>query len=66
MLSKQLWENIKARKDESMTERLSYMEGGWVQIEMTKLCSCIARLIGNEFKRIITISAVVTGHLVNE
>ena len=30
MLSQQLWENIKQRKDESMTERLSYMEGGWV------------------------------------
>ena len=30
ILSKSLWENIKARKDEAMLERLSYMEGGWV------------------------------------
>lgn len=66
MLSKALWENIKERKDEAMNERLSYMEGGWVQIEMYKLCSSIASLIGIEFKRLITISAVVTGHAINE
>ena len=66
MLSKQLWENIKARKDESLKERLSYMEGGWVQVEMVKLCSAIARLVGNEYRRFMTISAVVTGHAVNE
>ena len=66
MLSKQLWENIKARKDESLQERLSYMEGGWVQVEMVKLCSSIARLVGNEYRRFMTISAVATGHAVNE
>ena len=42
------------------------MEGGWVQLEMIKLCSQIARLIENEFRRFTTISAVVTGHLINE
>ena len=66
ILSKVLWENIRERKDEAMQERLSYMEGGWVQIEMVKLCSSIARLIENEFRRFSTISAVVTGHLINE
>ena len=49
-----------------MQERLSYMEGGWVQIEMIKLCSSVSSLIGNEFKRFSTISAVVTGHIINE
>ena len=49
-----------------MEERLSYMEGGWVQIENMKLCSSIASLIGIEFKRFTTISAVVTGHMINE
>mmetsp|Transcript_20214 Transcript_20214/g.27319 ORF Transcript_20214/g.27319 Transcript_20214/m.27319 type:complete len:186 (-) Transcript_20214:1182-1739(-) len=66
ILSKQLWENIKARKDESLQERLSYMEGGWVQIEMVKLCSFVARLVGNEYRRFMTISAVATGHIINE
>ena len=66
ILSQQLWEDIKARKDESMLERLSYMEGGWVQIEMVKLCTSVAKLIEVEFKRFSTISAVVTGHLINE
>ena len=42
------------------------MEGGWVQIEMTKRCNSIASLIGIEFKRFSTISAVVTGHAINE
>lgn len=42
------------------------MEGGWVQIEMVKLCTSIAKLIENEFRRFSTISAVVTGHLINE
>jgi len=42
------------------------MEGGWVQIEMVKLCSYVARLVGNEYKRFMTISAVVTGHQINE
>lgn len=42
------------------------MEGGWVQIEMVKLCSYVARLVGNEYKRFMAISAVVTGHAVNE
>ena len=42
------------------------MEGGWVQVEMVKLCSSIARLVGNEYRRFMTISAVVTGHLINE
>jgi len=54
------------RKDESMQERLSYMEGGWVQLEMVKLCTSVAKLIEVEFKRFSTISAVVTGHLINE
>ena len=66
ILSKNLWENIKERKNEAMNERLSYMEGGWVQLEMVKLCSSISKLIENEFKRLMTISAVVTGHHVNE
>ena len=30
ILSQQLWEQIKARKDESMNERKNQMEGGWV------------------------------------
>jgi hypothetical protein len=42
------------------------MEGGWVQIEMIKLCGYTAVLIENEFRRFSTISAVVTGHLINE
>ena len=49
-----------------MDERLSYMEGGWVQIEKIKLCSSVSSLIGIEFKRFSTISAVVTGHMINE
>lgn len=49
-----------------MQERLSYMEGGWVQLEMVKLCSSIAKLIEIEFKRFQTISAIITGHLINE
>lgn len=65
-LSQQLWENIKARKDEAMRERLSYMEGGWVQVEMIKLAGAVARLIENEFNRFTAISAVVTGHVINE
>ena len=51
ILSKNLWENLKERKDQNMQERLSYMEGGWVQLEMVKLCGSIAKLIENEFKR---------------
>ena len=35
-------------------------------MEMIKLCSSIAKLIGNEFRRFSTISAVVTGHVINE
>lgn len=66
ILSQLLWDNIRERKDEAMKERLSYMEGGWVQIEMVKLCSSISSLIGSEFKRFSTISAVVTGHVINE
>ena len=61
-----LWENIKERKDEAMQERLSYMEGGWVQIEMAKLCSYVGKLIENEYVRFTTISAVVTGVLIND
>ena len=38
------------------------MQGGWVQIEMVKLCGSIAKLIENEFKRFQVVSAVVTGH----
>ena len=49
-----------------MQERLSYMEGGWVQLEMIKLCTSIAKLIEQEFRRFSTISAVVTGHVINE
>ena len=49
-----------------MQERQSYMEGGWVQLEMIKLCSQVARIIENEFRRFSTISAVVTGHQINE
>ena len=33
---------------------------------MVKLCSSTAKLIENEFRRFSTISAVVTGHLINE
>ena len=66
ILSKSLWENIKERKDAAMQERLSYMEGGWVQLEKIKLCSSIAKLIENEFRRFSTISAIVTGHVINE
>ena len=33
---------------------------------MIKLCSSIAKLIENEFRRFSTISAGVTGHVVNE
>ena len=33
---------------------------------MIKLCTSVACLIGNEFKRFSTISAVVTGHIINE
>ena len=33
---------------------------------MVKLCGSIAKLIENEFRRILTISAVVTGQLTNE
>jgi hypothetical protein len=42
------------------------MEGGWVQLEMVKLCSSIAKLIEIEFRRFSTISAIVTSHLINE
>ena len=42
------------------------MQGGWVQVEMVKLCTSVAKLIGNEFKRFSIISAVVTGHHINE
>lgn len=49
-----------------MKERLSMMEGGWVQVEMVKLCSSTAKLIENEFRRFSTISAIATGHLINE
>ena len=49
-----------------MQERLSYMQGGWVQIEMVKLCRSVSTLIGMEFRRFSTISAVVTGHVINE
>lgn len=49
-----------------MQERLSYMEGGWVQLEMIKLCTSIAKLIEQEFRRFSAISAVVTGHVINE
>ena len=66
MLSKSLWENIKARKNEAMDARLVQMQGGWVQVEMVKLCNSISKLIGNEFKRFSIISAVVTGHHINE
>ena len=51
ILSQQLWEQIKARKDESMNERKNQMEGGWVQIEMANLCSYVGKLIENEFVR---------------
>ena len=33
---------------------------------MVKLCSSIAKLIENEFRRFSTISALVTGHMINE
>ena len=33
---------------------------------MIKLCNSISSLIGIEFKRFSTISAVVTGHMINE
>ena len=66
IMNKQLWESIKTRKDESMQERLSYMECGWVQLEMVKLCSSIAKLSEIEFRRFSTISALVTSHLINE
>ena len=66
ILSQQLWELIKARKDESMKERQNYMEGGWVQIEMANLCSYVAKLIENEYTRFTTISAVVTSVSINE
>jgi len=33
---------------------------------MVKLCSFVARLVGNEYRRFVAISAVVTGHMVNE
>ena len=66
ILSQQLWEQIKARKDESMAERASYMEGGWVQAEMANLCSYVAKLIEVEYARFTTISAVVTGVAINE
>jgi hypothetical protein len=42
------------------------MEGGWVFVETSNLISYIARLIENEWLRFTTISAVVTGYVLNE
>ena len=33
---------------------------------MIKVCGSVANLIGNEFRRFMTISAIVTSHLVND
>lgn len=66
ILSQQLWEQIKVRKDESFNERKNQMEGGWVQIEMANVCSYIGKLIENEYARLATISAIVTGVFINE
>ena len=49
-----------------MSERQSYMEGGWVQNEMANLCLYVAKLIEVEYGRFTTISAVVTGVSINE
>ena len=66
ILSQQLWEQIKVRKDESFNERKNQMEGGWVQVEMANVCSYIGKLIENEYARLATISAIVTGVFINE
>ena len=66
ILSQQLWEQIKARKDESFNERKNQMEGGWVQVEMANVCSYVGKLIENEYVRLATISAIVTGVFINE
>ena len=66
ILSKQLWEIITQRKNESLQERANYMEGGWVAIEMANLTSYIAKLAENEYMRFSAIFAIVTGHVINE
>lgn len=42
------------------------MEGGWVFVETSNLATYIARLFENEWLRFTTISAVVTGYVLNE
>ena len=66
ILSKQLWDIITQRKNESLQERANYMEGGWVAIEMANLTTYIAKLAENEFMRFSAIFAIVTGHVINE
>ena len=66
ILSKQLWEVIKQRKNESLKERAKFMEGGWVQVEMANLISYVAKLMENEFLRFNTIFSIITGHAIND
>jgi hypothetical protein len=66
ILSKQLWEVIKQRKNDSLRERAKFMEGGWVQVEMANLISHVAKLMENEFMRFNTIFSIITGHAIND
>lgn len=66
ILSQQLWEGIKQRNQEAVKERRVYMEGGWVFVEMTNLITYFARLLENEWLRFTTVTAIVTGFVLNE
>lgn len=66
ILSTQLWEGIKQRNQEAVKERRVYMEGGWVFVEMTNLITYFARLLENEWLRFTTVTAIVTGFVLNE
>lgn len=49
-----------------MKERAKYMEGGWVFVEMSNLITYFARLLENEWLRFTTVTAIVTGFVLNE
>ena len=62
ILSQQLWSVIMSRKDEALKERQSYMEGGWVHVQMCNVLTCTTMLIQNEFNRFKTLASLVTSH----
>jgi len=66
ILSKQLWETIKQRKDEGMEERQRLMQGGWASVEMFNLAQYVSKLIENEFNRFSSISTLLSNHILNE